>query len=333
MSRYQPLNWVNEWKLLIYNIKVLGCMCVKPMLNQRINQDTYGFLLFLSWGFRQSSLLFISPFIRYEVFSRDLCMYFAFAIHVWICVFGLFILGRRLQDWGIPWTLVLLLLGGCLWGTYHLGYPMFFNINNPFIRVSSYKGIFLDIPQYMEWVAGLCLLGCFIPDNKRKNRFGEPLGWGIILWGKQISNKDNSRMFQYNPIKDLDELKIVLIACGQSIRALFSRALDFKGRSSYDEFAIAGLIMLILQWISATFWYTGHFVDVDIYISTCMVLHILFLIPSFSLFTRRLHDCYCSALWIPFMYVPMINLFVYAILLFGKSWEIEDFHLEEGDRL
>ena len=52
--------------------------------------------------------------------------------------------------------------------------------------------------------------------------------------------------------------------------------------------------------------------------------HIVFFIPTISLCIRRLHDGYHSAFLIPFMYIPLFNLYVYSLLLFKKSWEIED---------
>ncbi|WP_353956758.1 DUF805 domain-containing protein [uncultured Veillonella sp.] len=49
-----------------------------------------------------------------------------------------------------------------------------------------------------------------------------------------------------------------------------------------------------------------------------------FFIPSLSLFTRRLHDSYSSGIWVLFLYVPFVNLYVYILLLFGKTWRVEE---------
>lgn len=100
--------------------------------------------------------------------------------------------------------------------------------------------------------------------------------------------------------------------------------LNFRGRTTYDDFGIIGLIMMGCQGIAAMSWYTGHSLNIDDPFFVCMVLHIVFFIPTISLCIRRLHDGYHSAFLIPFMYIPLFNLYVYSLLLFKKSWEIED---------
>ena len=332
MINYQPLNLVNEWKLFIYNVKFIWKSLRKPLLGRRINRDTYDFLFFFSWFSLPGTLLFISPFIRYDIFSREACLYFAFVVHVIVRIFGLLLLGRRLQDWGIPQTVVLLLLGGGIWGTHYLGYPLLFDVDKPFTQ-AGLKGIILNLPQYMQWMAVLGIVGCLIPNNHKSNRFGEPPGWGIILFGRRVSSVNNRYVFSYNPIKDLDGFKEFLSINAYNLYLFFKRALDFRGRSSCEDFFMVGMGILIFQGVFSAHLYLQDWDNIELLVEICMGLHVLLFIPSMSLFTRRLHDCYCSAFWIPFMYVPVLNLFVYAILLFGKSWEIEDFHLAQGERV
>ncbi len=46
MINYQPIDWGNEWKLFVYNFKVFWSGLRRPLLGQRINKDTYRFLVF-----------------------------------------------------------------------------------------------------------------------------------------------------------------------------------------------------------------------------------------------------------------------------------------------
>ncbi len=323
MFNYQPLHIRSEWSLFIYNLKLLWRRRKIPLLGQRINRETYAFCEAFSWAGLLLSLFFFSPFICLGIITRVEAIYGMYALHLVIYLFALFVLGRRLQEWGIPQECVLLIFGVCAWGTYHMGYPMFFDINDPFAvaRGSAGNSVVLNLPQYMEWTFFFTFIGFFIPNCKKKNKFGEAPKKGIILFGKCVSDVDIANQ-KY--IEDLDEIKFILSMSIKSGRSFLVNTLNFRGRTAYDDFGIIGLIMLGCQGIAAMSWYTGHSLNIDDPFFVCMVLHIVFFIPTISLCIRRLHDGYHSAFLIPFMYIPLFNLYVYSLLLFKKSWEIED---------
>lgn len=331
---YQPLNWADEWKLFVYNIKTIWSCRNTPMIGTRINRATYVLCLFFFLGAFPLSFLFISPFIRFDIVSRDIALYWVFFIHMIALVCCCFLLGRRLQDWGIPQSVVLLIIGVCVWITYEMGDPLLFDFSHPTTLVRGKAGytVALDLPQYVTWMEVVYFLVCLLPDNRKDNRFGKPIEPGIILFGRCVSNPMEKSILSYQVIYDFDDIKREVLKIFYGGKILLTESLNFRGRSSGEELGIVGVVILGVQFISSIYWYSGRFEKLDSFVVICMILHILLFIPSISFFTRRLHDCYCSAFWIPFMYIPVLNLFVYAILLFGKSWEIEDFHLEKGDR-
>lgn len=118
MINYQPIDWGNEWKLFVYNFKVFWSGLRRPLLGQRINKDTYRFLVFFSFLLLPSSIIFFIPFTYFEILARGDSIYCIYIIHMIVRVFFQpLLLGRRLQDWGIPKSIVLLILSGCIWGT------------------------------------------------------------------------------------------------------------------------------------------------------------------------------------------------------------------------
>ena len=318
MINYQPIDWGNEWKLFVYNFKVFWSGLRRPLLGQRINKDTYRFLVFFSFLLLQSSIIFFIPFTYFEILARGDSIYCIYIIHMIVRVFFQpLLLGRRLQDWGIPKSIVLLILSGCIWGTYEMGYTMTFDINHPFIDLSSTKETILDLPQYVDWMSCLVLVAIFIPDNKKFNRFGDFPKQGVIFF--------RWRFNEWKTVIYISPLKFI-----QSGLLFLKKSLNFSGRTSAEELGGFGGFIIAIQWFVSAMWYGGQYANTNTFVTVCEWLHIIFFIPSVSLFTRRLHDCYCSAFWIPFMYIPITNLFVYAVLIFGKSWKIEDFELNEN---
>ena len=153
MFNYQPLHIRSEWSLFIYNLRLLWRRRKILLLGQRINRETYAFSVAFSFAGLPLSLMFFSPLIRFGIVTRVEAIYGMYALHLVIYLFVLFVLGRRLQEWGIPQWCVLLVFGGCAWGSYYMGYPMTFDISNPFAvaRGSAGNSAILNLPQYMEW--------------------------------------------------------------------------------------------------------------------------------------------------------------------------------------
>ena len=62
----------------------------------------------------------------------------------------------------------------------------------------------------------------------------------------------------------------------KSGRLFLVNTLNFRGRTTYDDFGIIGLIMMGCPGIAAMSWYTGHSLNIDDPFFVCMVLHIVF---------------------------------------------------------
>lgn len=266
MINYQPLNLVNEWKLFIYNVKFIWKSLRRPWLGQRINSDTYRFLLVLSWLVVPSCIIFLMPFRYWGIVTSEENAYYIFSVHIVVRIFfHFFLLGRKLQDWGIPQCVVLLPIIGCIWGTYELGYPLTFDVNHPFIKPSSTKETILNVPQYMEWMSCFTVAGIFIPDNKNMNRFGKTPEKEIILLGRR-----------FNALKTV--IRIEPLEFIRSGLLFLKKSMNFRGRSSTEELGSFGGFVIAIQWFVSAMWYGGQFADPNRFVTICELVHILLFI-------------------------------------------------------
>lgn len=91
---------------------------------------------------------------------------------------------------------------------------------------------------------------------------------------------------------------------------IFSRYLDYRGRSPRSEFWNFVINTVLIQLIIYIF--TGKSVFLFIF-------HIIAMIVFAALVVRRFHDIGYSGWYLPTMFIPFINLAALFVLLFFKS--------------
>lgn len=326
MINYQSSSLQNEWKLFLYNVKMIRRSFLYPLYQKRINYDTYIFSIFIEFILLTNVILFFAMLERMGLLNYHQAILCTIFSQIVIYLFMIYTISRRIQDRGIPGICVIVLLLGMIYLTHYYGYPIFISIDNPIITIFSAKGKSIDLnwPYYIDGIKILAFLLCFLPDNKRKNRFGEPVERGVKLFGKSMLDFEVNMPFQKEREKDLDDLKAGGIRIINSGQLALRNVLNFRGRTTAKEFGLIGIILLICHGTMMLNIYVGKVYAINIPIDIWFILYVIFFIPSLSLFTRRLHDSYSSAIWVLFLYVPFVNLYVYILLLFGKTWRVEE---------
>lgn len=325
MFNYQPLKVSDEWKLFKYNLRAIFSSKRLPMLEQRINKDTYMFIFVCSFLVVYWGDPFLLGFYKMGIITKEMAVNSIYLFTILQICLTMAALRKRIQDLGISGDVVFLIIFGILFYTDYTWLGVDSYLDNPYVMARGrYTSVAtLKTPFPFDLIQMVAFLAMFLPQSKKQNRYGDFREEGIWLWGKHNAEfffpklpwEETTRPFKNSP----HNLLYVL----WQFKKFILNAFNFRGRTTTAEFNGLGFVLLIPHYVILAYIYQGLMVDKTT-LMLCGAIQIIFLIPSMSLYTRRLHDSYHSALWILFMYVPFINLYVYYLLFAGCSWSADD---------
>lgn len=297
----------NEFNLFIYNLKQIWDKRKKRMIGYRLNPSTYSFLL-LAVVFEYFSLLFYANKVNsFFLFSLKSKLVLEFLINAVVLFQTSYLWGRRIQDVGISsrYCFVSFVI------------VIFFMIQELYLAILR-NGYDLNSTSlynfgYIIFVLIISIIMCFLPSQKKENKFGKYNDCGIILYDSQIDSESSIK---------LEYSGSILSIIKESLKDALCNSFNFAGRMNSGNYKISIIYLtLIFVWNIKT----GMLLLEVLFFKILLIIFNAWVgITILSATIRRLHDSYNSAIWILFIPVFPFTYYVLYMLLIRKSWEINN---------
>lgn len=110
-----------------------------------------------------------------------------------------------------------------------------------------------------------------------------------------------------------------------SLFSVYTRMLEFHGRSSVREYGVYFFAMIAVSMALFYLDFSNDWIDPEWGIGPCLgVFSILNFLPNLALSVRRLHDSDRSGAWCMVNFVPLVGPFILLFLLFQPATEKEN---------
>lgn len=212
MFNYQPLKVSDEWKLFKYNLRAIFSSKRLPMLEQRINKDTYMFIFMFSFMTVYMCYPFLLGFYNMRIIAENTAVNGLYFITILQICFSLTALQKRIQDLGIPGDVVFLIIFGILFYTNYTWVGVSLSLTDSFEigRGRYINGLFLRTPFPFDLIQMVAFWLCFFLRVRSKTVMVilERKGYGC---GESTMLSSFSR--NYHGKKQLDLLRTLHITC------------------------------------------------------------------------------------------------------------------------
>lgn len=298
---------LNEIKLFSYNLRFIFKAIKEKMLNKRINQETYLFLLMGLVAEVVTFNIYLECIEAFVVISYSIFFKISFLFYLSIFIQLLVIWKKRLQDTTLLNYCRLLILSSLLLGGLKtFGHSFLFLIGKS-------KVTFFYEPMYIIAIVIASIGISFFPSEKKENEYGSYISEGIVLFNRLISYKRPKEMIQ-------DES--MLMAMREAVLKTIVNWSNFRGRTNRIEYNLSlvfyGFILCVLKNLSAL-------LPNIIFFKIWGYLALSFIgVLTLSSTIRRLHDGYNSALWIVVFPIVPFTFYILVLLFLRDSWEYKE---------